>query len=684
MQFFSPYWNEHLDLFEQVQRKDGMVWSFVDQSDAPGYYETAYGPFGYVMRDSDNKTFFVRQPSENHPEYLYVSTIYQTYKGNGNFEWMKNKLSSAARALDYSVSNRSRWSERFKLIKRPYTIDSWDFQINDKYLPNLGLSNTMLIDPDKTKFGIFFGDNLGYTVACEQLAEMFSLTGDAISAEKYLNRAKEMRTRLDNLAWNGRFYTHFIEEDSTVKRDVGVDEKSQIGHSNAYVINRGISHQQCVAIINTYIDLKNNLPVGSPAEWYAIYPPFEKGFGDHNEKWQYMNGGIAGHAAGELARGAFENGYENYGSDIMMRLLDLGKKYGDRIWFAYTGSFPTPPTPAYKPIDISAQANMDLWDKSTSKSMMWMNANEKGNDMRNLPVGEQTFANIKFNVIDPSKNNRRAVIAVSGQKGFPASTTIEVNDTAKTIYLLHSVSSAGSENVCGSVVLQYADGTNHVQYIIKDKHLVTWWFPELKAEKAGVAWFGASPVSLKVGVCWAAIHNPSPGKQIKNIVINAALDKTIYTVLGITLSTQEHYVRPKGESFGGPDNWAAGTAMCALVEGQAGIRDLNDVMYNKVRIAPRWTAAGVDSVAVTSRYAASNGYVSYIYKHSPANKTMAITLTGSGNMATLEVLLPSGTTAKTVSINGLPANFSGNTIEKSNYVTFSVTDLKPKEIVIGY
>ena len=30
-----------------------------------------------------------------------------------------------------------------------------------------------------------------------------------------------------------------------------------------------------------------------------------------------MNGGVAGHAAGELARGAYENGYENYGSEIL-------------------------------------------------------------------------------------------------------------------------------------------------------------------------------------------------------------------------------------------------------------------------------------------------------------------------------------------------------------------------------
>ncbi len=51
---------------------------------------------------------------------------------------------------------------------------------------------------------------------------------------------------------------------------------------------------------------------------------------------RYMNGGVAGHAMGELARGAYENGFEDYASDIMNRMLDLAKQYGNRLWFAYT------------------------------------------------------------------------------------------------------------------------------------------------------------------------------------------------------------------------------------------------------------------------------------------------------------------------------------------------------------
>jgi hypothetical protein len=117
------------------------------------------------------------------------------------------------------------------------------------------------------------------------------------------------------MAWNGKFYTHFIDEDPTVKRNLGVDEKSQIAQSNAYSLNRDIRPDQQKAIIETYLNLKNNLPVGSPGEWYAIYPPFQRGFGSHGEIWQYMNGGVGGHVAGELALGAYHAGYEQYGTD---------------------------------------------------------------------------------------------------------------------------------------------------------------------------------------------------------------------------------------------------------------------------------------------------------------------------------------------------------------------------------
>ncbi len=298
MKYFMPNGRELIDIMRQSQRDDGMIYSYIQYQDNVDYFLTRDKFSGYSKKIGDK--VFVRQPVENHPEYLYVNTIYAVWKSDDNNAWMKENLPSAEKALDYAPNDAARWSNRFGLLKRAYTIDSWDFAVNDEYTPDIGITNTMIIDPNKTKFGVFFGDNTGYIQACYNLAEMLNATGDSATAKKYIQRGDEISERLNKLTWNGHFFVHFIDEDSTVHRHLGVDEKKQLAQSNAYSINRDITHEQSKAIIESYINLKNHLPVGSPGEWYTIYPPFQKGFELHDAIWQYMNGGVGGHVAGEL------------------------------------------------------------------------------------------------------------------------------------------------------------------------------------------------------------------------------------------------------------------------------------------------------------------------------------------------------------------------------------------------
>lgn len=671
MRYFSPYGSDMIDLFSEVQREDGMIYSFVRNSERPGYYDLAYGSTNFIKRY--DTVIFVRQPNENHVEYLFVDLLYQCWKATGNDRWMRSKLSSAARALDYNVTDSLRWSKRFGLLKRPYTIDSWDFQVDDEYTPGDALTPTMCVVPGKTKFGIFYGDNTGYAQACEYLAEMFAHTGDQASAEKYRQRAHEIRERLNALAWNGHFFTHFIDEDPSVKRNLGVDEKSQISQSNAYSVNRGLPHEQNAAIIETYLHLKNHLPPGSPGEWYSIYPPFERGFGGHNEKWQYMNGGVAGHAAGELARGAFENGYESYGSDILLRLLDLGNKYGNgsRIWFSYTGAYPPPPPdPVYQPLDIRKVANMSIFDHAGKGALPWMNE-RKGNDMRNLPSGKQTFGGIEFDISDPSANEGKIVIGLSRQKGFKQQIFLPVGRKSGMIGLLHTLGQAGSEGIAGSVVFHYADGTSAAQYIINGKHITGWWFPELQGKLAGVAWRGPNGVSNDVGICWAGISNPFPEKDIREIEFRCSEDRGIWAIIAVSLADRMKYLPPPPQSYGGPDNWAAALGMAALVEGIAGITDLGTT-FSHPRIAPRWTSARTDSAQVIIRYAASDGYVAYTFHHNPKTRTIRLSFTGSGEEASVHLLLPSGTeTIRSVIAAGRNIPFFTSHVRNSTYADFS-------------
>jgi len=684
MKYFSPYSGDMVDLFRQTQEPNGMIWSFVNSNmNDYHYYKTAYSPINYFRKDSD--AWFVRQPNENHVEYNFVNLMYQHWKASGDNKWLTTNLDCAIRALDYCVTDSVRWSKRLGLLKRPYCIDSWDFQVDDQYTPFAEISPTMVIVPGKTKYGIFFGDNTGYFEACNQLCEMLEYAGQKDKAIIFRDRAGDIIKRLTALSWNGKFFTHFIDDDLTVKRNLGVDEKSQIAQGNMYSINRGLPHDMNVAIIKTYLNLKNNLPLGSPGEWYSIYPPFEKGFSAHNSKWQYMNGGVAGHAAGELARGAYENGYENYGSDILNRLFTLGKQYGDRIWFSYTGSIPPPPPAAnFNTVSIASIANMDIWDKGGPGVFTWMNGNRAGNDMRGLPTGHQIFQNIPFDILDPLKSQRRVAVALSVNPGFPSSCEVAVNDTAAAIYLLHSSSDNLPATIAGAVTFQYADGSKHSQYLFKGKDITNWWFSTLENDYAGVAWSGPNPCSAKVGVCRSAIINPNPSRKIAKIIFHAPLEGGIYALLGVTLADRVPYIKPKAESFGGPDDWAAANAMAALVEGLAGVKD-KGLAYSNVILSPRWSSIGVDSVNVTIHYPASNGYVSYQYKNDKKNSAITLLIAGSGNEINAHVLIPQNIqTIQSVTTNGKTMAFSISKVEGSRYVDFHLPLNQLQSAIINY
>jgi hypothetical protein len=545
MQYLSPVAGEMVDLLSQAQKEDGMIWSFVAPDPGPehAYHYWAYHDQGYAR--ADGGVLFVRQPVENHNEANFVDALYLSWKGSGDDAWMAGHLDNARRALDYTVSSPVRWSSSFGLLKRGYTIDSWDFQPEDALLAPFRMGAAQQIDPLRTKFAIFFGDNTAYARACDQLAEMLRHAGREAEADRYRQRARQIRERLDKVAWNGRYYVHHLEEDPSVVRNLGVDERTQLAMSNMYSLNRGVSAAQADSIIRTYQDLKARLPARSPGEWYSVYPPYDNGFGTDSPRWQYMNAGVQVHAAGELARGAFEFGYESYGADILSRVRDLGRRYGDKLYFAYTGAWdPAPPPAQFTPIDIAAQANMDL-GAGGSGVPGWMGQTD-GNDMRGLPVGHRVFAGVPWLVPDPARNGHRAVISANGNR-----VEVPVGKKAAAIYLLHTAVQVGPSKVAGILRFEYAGGASHTVYLMEGKHLAGFWFPSLEAEDAGVAWRGANGVCGDVGVTWAAIANPQPDKEIEKLVFAGSEEGSTYAVMGVTLASAMPYHEANPVSFGG-------------------------------------------------------------------------------------------------------------------------------------
>jgi hypothetical protein len=126
--------------------------------------------------------------------------------------------------------------------------------------------------------------------------------------------------------------------------------------------------------------------------------------------------------------------------------------------------------------------------------------------------------------------------------------------------------------------------------------------------------------------------------------------------------------------------------MLGLIEGLCGVADApGTTALSQLVLSPRWAASDTQAVAVTARYAASDGYVAYRYRHDPAARTLTCELTGKSAQTTLRLLLPSGVTAaRQVTGNGQPLPTGTETIEKSTYVVATIDTTTPLTVVVTY
>jgi len=680
MKYFYPDLKGGIELYADTQREDGMVFDKVDKDSSfrPTHRDHWFGPGGFIRKADDGSRRMERIPVENDVEYLFVEGLYYTWKATGDTRWMAGLLDNAIRALRYSATDPYRWSEKYGLLKRGFTIDTWDFQAEEDAAIT---GYTMVVDKDRTRFGVMHGDNTGFMAGCRYIAEMLEAAGRADEAPPWRELAGTIKQRLDALAWNGEFYTHHVPEDPEVVRDLGVDQSRQVSLSNAYALNRGIDHEQCVAIIRTYQRIREEMPESSPGEFYQIFPPFERGFGGHNAKWEYMNGGVTTIVAGELARGAFEHGFERYGVDILERVRQWGERHQGYLHCTYRGAMPEPPERAFEPLDIRQQANMDLASPARGEALSW--ADYPGNDLAQMPSGRQVFHDIPFDVVAPDENGGRVAIGLLDRGDYYRECVVPVGRKAGGIYFLHT---AGGDDPTGTFEVHYADGSVHTEYVMKGRQLGGWWLPSDPSPGRGrkvtarVAWWGPNQVFPNVGNYVYGWDNPRPDQTIEKLVLRAARNGAFWAVLGLTLSDAPVFFMPDDVSFGIPDNWGAAAVVYALVEGLAGIKD-EGVAYDRALVAPRWAAAQVKRAAATAKYRASGGYVRYRY--AAEEGALRLNIAGSGEELRVELLLPDGANPRGVRVNGCEAPFDLKAVEDSRYLCLGLSGPGPHSVEVA-
>ncbi len=308
--------------------------------------------------ERENWVKYVRVPVEADVEYRFVKAVWLAWQASGDDAWMQQMLPSMERALKYILSHPWYWDRRLGLVKRPYTIDTWDFA----YTAGRHEWLQFQIDDD-TFWGIMHGDNSGYYQAFRIMADLHRRFGDEVRAADWEEQAASLRDRLNQTCWNGRFYSHFVK---LTPVDVpGVDETEQLSLSNPMDINRGVAtHEQAISILREYVRRREEGQAF--AEWFSIDPPFPDGvFGDARlVRGAYCNGGIMPLVGGELARAAFEHGFESYGADILRRYFTLVSESGaSYLWYFPDGRHST--------VETSTSPEASPADGWGSSAMCW-------------------------------------------------------------------------------------------------------------------------------------------------------------------------------------------------------------------------------------------------------------------------------------------------------------------------
>lgn len=314
-----------LNFIIDTQREDGQFYELIKQYD--DYHWKMVNEDCRVMYPDDNLTL-VRLELEADVEYLVVEGSVYLYKITGDDEWLKKVLPKLEKSIDYMTSDEKRWDKEHGLVKRPFTIDTWDFTYDTD-------SHNRKIE-ENTPMSIMHGDNSGVYQAMNQLAWFNRRLGNEEKAKSWESRAEKIRENMFKYLWNGSFFIHQLHLNHKGADDL---EQKRLSLSNTYDMNRGVTDlAQSRKIIEEY--MRRRETTSYFAEWFSIDPPYDTFI--YHKAGKYVNGAISPFTAGELAKAAFNNGYEEYGWDIVQRFMKLAERDNTVYFLYYTDSSPQP------------------------------------------------------------------------------------------------------------------------------------------------------------------------------------------------------------------------------------------------------------------------------------------------------------------------------------------------------
>ena len=338
----------YVDFTLRHQRADGCILELVKQADDRHWRYAA--PESRKFFPDDNLAM-CRLDIEADVEYLLVEGATYCYRISGDDAWLARALPRLEKAIDYVTSDPQRWDARHGLVKRGYTIDTWDFTYEPASVTNRTLTAA-------TPQAIMHGDNSGVYQAMAQLAWLNGRLGRTAKAAAWRARADALKAAMYKHLWTGRFFFHQLPLNVP---PVDAHERERLSLSAAYDMNRGLMPvADCRRTIEEF--RRRRQTTDCFAEWFTVDPPYDLTFARH-PRGDYVNGGVCLFTAGELAKAALENGYEAYGWDILVRVKEMAARDGT-LYFLYDRTTATSINAALGPSAWGAASVLSAFDEA--------------------------------------------------------------------------------------------------------------------------------------------------------------------------------------------------------------------------------------------------------------------------------------------------------------------------------
>lgn len=214
------------------------------------------------------------------------------------------------------------------------------------------------------------------------------------------------------------------------------------------------------------------------------------------------------------------------------------------------------------PLDISQTANMDFKDDKPGDGKGGWSDQGPENDMRNFDITRKNYNGIEFSIIDPLKNDGKAVMTFDSPQAKTGLTRsfFDLSDKevkGKFIYLLHTScwnqEAPGTE--IGSMEVLFKDGSGIEKKIRNGRDIADWWGAG-NLDNAQVV-VRRENKSTEVGVYFSKFRISDVDRQIDSIKITSQ-GKAVWIVAGLTVSSKEIYIDSQKKRFtDGKDGWKA-------------------------------------------------------------------------------------------------------------------------------